>query len=597
MTKAEQVVEESAGWLVEHRYRAVLQVLEGAPVAVAARQAGASRQSLYTWPRRYEMGGMAGLADNSRRPHTSPNRLPAELEAMVCDLRRQFPRWGARRISHELQLRGVGDAPGRSTVYRVLVRNGLINHEEQRHKRKYRRWQREAPMQLWQMDIMGGVFLEGGRECKLVTGIDDHSRFVVIAQVVVQPSGRAVCAAFTEALQRYGVPSEVLTDNGKQFTGRFTKPVPAEVLFERVCRENGITARLTKPRSPTTTGKIERFHGSLRRELLDMVGAFADLATAQAAIDAWVHAYNHSRPHQALKMATPVSVFRPSAAAAPNAAVPEPTPAALPPKIPAELIHPTAATAASELDVKAVEWQKVVPPGGRLTLPNNCGINLGQAYAGRTVTIWADDRSVHVCLDGHLIRTRSSRLSATDLFNLHLKGARLAGPEPGRSAMPTLPPAPTTVVEVDRTVDANGRVNLGGQRVPLASHLIGKQVTLRLDGYLMQVIAGGLLAQTLPAPVPPNKRARLAGARLSDQPLPPAPAQAPRAQRRVGASGEFMIASQRVQLSRTHAGKTVTVIIEDTCLRVTHNDIELAMVPRKNPGQVTRFKATVRPRT
>lgn len=107
-------------------------------------------------------------------------------------------------------------------------------------------------------------------------------------------------------------PSEVLTDNGKQFTGRFTRPRPAEVLFERVCRENGITARLTKPRTPTTTGKIERFHQTLRRELLDHCGPFADLAAAQAAVDAWAQAYNEVRPHQAIGMATPASLFRPT---------------------------------------------------------------------------------------------------------------------------------------------------------------------------------------------------------------------------------------------------------------------------------------------
>src|SRR3982074_2767824 len=151
-----------------------------------------------------------------------------------------------------------------------------------------------------QMDLVGGVFLVGGRECKLLTGIDDHSRFVVIATVVAVPSGRAVCEAFLAALRRYGVPSEVLTDNGKQFPGRFTKPRPAEVLFERTCRENGITARLTKPSSPTTTGKIERWHRTLRREFLDHSGPFADLPAAQAAVDAWVHGYNHSRPHQSL---------------------------------------------------------------------------------------------------------------------------------------------------------------------------------------------------------------------------------------------------------------------------------------------------------
>jgi integrase-like protein len=97
-------------------------------------------------------------------------------------------------------------------------------------------------MQLWQMDLVGGVFLADGRECKMVTGIDDHSRFIVIAAVVVIPTGRAV-VAFTAAMRRYGVPSEVLTDNGKQFTGRFTRPYPAEVLFERICRENGISQR------------------------------------------------------------------------------------------------------------------------------------------------------------------------------------------------------------------------------------------------------------------------------------------------------------------------------------------------------------------
>jgi transposase InsO family protein len=155
------------------------------------------------------------------------------------------------------------------------------------------------------------VFLADGRECKLVTGIDDHSRFVVIAPVVTEPSARAVCQAFTAAMTRHGVPSEVLTDNGKQFTGRFTKPYPAEVLFERICRENGITTRLTKPRSPTTTGKIERWHKTLRRELLDAAGPFPDIETAQASIDAWVDGYNHTRPHQSLGMATRQLCFGP----------------------------------------------------------------------------------------------------------------------------------------------------------------------------------------------------------------------------------------------------------------------------------------------
>jgi transposase InsO family protein len=226
---------------------------------------------------------------------------------------RTRPRWGARRITFELGQSGVASPPSRATVHRILVRNGLVRPQPQQHRRKYRRWQREAPMHLWQLDRVGGVFLADGRECKMLTGIDDHTRFVVVAAVLAVPSGRAVADAFLKAMRVYGVPSEVLTDNGKQFTGRFTKPRPAEVLFERVCRENGITARLIKPYSPTTTGKIERWHQTLRRELLDPTDPFVDLPSAQAAITAWVHTYNRARPHQSLDMATPASLFRPNA--------------------------------------------------------------------------------------------------------------------------------------------------------------------------------------------------------------------------------------------------------------------------------------------
>lgn len=108
-------------------------------------------------------------------------------------------------------------------------------------------------MQLWQLDIMGSVMITdpaasgGVTEAKLISGIDDHSRYSVIATVVPRASARAVCTALITAMAEYGVPEEVLTDNGRQFTGRFGAPRPAEVLFERICRHDGITQRLTKP--------------------------------------------------------------------------------------------------------------------------------------------------------------------------------------------------------------------------------------------------------------------------------------------------------------------------------------------------------------
>ena len=118
---------------------------------------------------------------------------------------------------------------------------------------------------------------------------------------------QAVCDGLAAALRRHGVPGQILTDNGKVFTGRFGHP-PVEVLFDRICRENGIEHLLTQPRSPTTTGKIERFHRTLRIEF-DTSRVFADLASAQAELDAWVVDYNTTRTHQSLGDETPASRF------------------------------------------------------------------------------------------------------------------------------------------------------------------------------------------------------------------------------------------------------------------------------------------------
>jgi transposase InsO family protein len=142
---------------------------------------------------------------------------------------------------------------------------------------------------LWQMDVTSSVFLADGTELKLISGLDDCSRFCVIATVVRRATGRAVCRAFVAAMRLYGIPDELLTDNGKVFTGRFGKPRPAEVLFERICRKNGIKQLLIKPYSPTTIGKVERWHQTLQTDFLNETGPFATIDEAQAAVDGWRH--------------------------------------------------------------------------------------------------------------------------------------------------------------------------------------------------------------------------------------------------------------------------------------------------------------------
>jgi transposase InsO family protein len=211
-------------------------------------------------------------------------------------------------IRHRLRREGFDAVPSVSGIYRALRRAGLIDDQSRRRQLPtYRRWERGRPMELWQLDTVGGVLLVDGTECKLLTGVDDHSRYCVCAGVMVRATARPVCGLFVEALERHGVPEEVLTDNAKVFTDRFGLRA-TEVLFDKICRENGIAHRLTAPRSPTTTGKIERFHRTLRTEFL-AGRMFASLQAAQAALDAWVASYNTDRPHQSLGMQTPDERF------------------------------------------------------------------------------------------------------------------------------------------------------------------------------------------------------------------------------------------------------------------------------------------------
>jgi transposase len=201
--------------VVEQRYRAVLEVLEeGVPVIEVARRYGVARQTVHEWLARYANdGGLGGLADRSSRPQTCPHQMPAVVEARIVGIRRDHPGWGPSRIRWELERAGVAPLPGRSAVYRALIRHGLIVPGRRKRRREdYRRWERSAAMQLWQMDVMGRVHLAGGQEVKIVTGIDDHSRFVVCAKVVARATAWPVCQALAGALAAHGIPEQILTD-------------------------------------------------------------------------------------------------------------------------------------------------------------------------------------------------------------------------------------------------------------------------------------------------------------------------------------------------------------------------------------------------
>jgi transposase InsO family protein len=140
-------------------------------------------------------------------------------------------------------------------------------------------------MELWQLDVME-TRLADRSAVKILTGVDDHSRFCVVARAMPRATARPVCKAFAQALRAHGVPQAVLTDNGRVFSGRAARS-RLEVLFDRICRENGIRHLLTAVRAPTTTGKIERFHRTLRHELLS-TRSFSSVADVQRALDHYV---------------------------------------------------------------------------------------------------------------------------------------------------------------------------------------------------------------------------------------------------------------------------------------------------------------------
>lgn len=241
--------------MAEQRYQAVLAVIsDGETVTDVAARFGVARKTVHEWLAKYEAGGLEGLADRSHRPRSCPHQMDPGVEVELAVLRRRHPSWGPRRLVFELTKQDI--RVSESAVYRALVRLNLIDPTGRRPRdRKWKRWERGAAMELWQMDVVGGFVLADGRRVKALTGVDDHSRFCVSAYLMVRETSRNVCDGLAAALRTHGVPGQILTDNGKVFTGRFNTP-PVEVLFDRICRENGIEHLHTQPRSPTTTGKI-----------------------------------------------------------------------------------------------------------------------------------------------------------------------------------------------------------------------------------------------------------------------------------------------------------------------------------------------------
>jgi transposase InsO family protein len=525
------------------------------------------------------------------------------VEVRVAELRRQHPRWGAQRIRLEMLRKPPQDwaIPSTRTINRVLIRHGLVTSRKRRRPREsYLRWERPAAMLLWQLDIVGGVMLLDSRtgvlrEAKVVTGVDDHSRFCVIASVVERATGRAVCLALAAALSRFGVPEEILTDNGKQFTDRFGKG--GEVLFDKICRHNAITHRLTQPASPTTTGKIERFHLTLRRELLDDHQPYESFAAARTAIDRFVTQYNTDRPHQALDAVVPVT---PAERFSP---VPDEQRNLIELWLPPALAS-TPTTSAEEEQAESaegalagpvpwaggpVELDRIVPPSGNMQLAGK-QFWLGPSRSGQIVRFWAGVDMIHLLIGGAKVKTVRSHLTVNDLARLVAEGAVNAGPSP-------LPPIQDgAAVEVDRAIGSGGITSLGGKVILAAEILAGRRVGIRIEADTLMFfdLQTRELLRTRPNPLTREQVVRLRGNRPAGP--PPRPSLEPiRVQRRASKDGIICVCQQKVALGRIHRYETFTIAVSDTTLAIELGDQETRVVRRTTTTPVINIKSN-RPR-
>ncbi len=295
-----------------------LACVEGTGIRELCRRFGISPKTGYKWLRRYRASGRSGLDDRSRRPHRSPRRTPATMEAMILAVRDRHPAWGGRKIAAWLTARGQGPVPSPGTITAILRRHDRIDPAESAKHKPWRRFEHPAPNDLWQMDFMGHFALTRAGRCHPLTVLDDHSRFAVCLRACRDETRRTVETRLTGVFKRYGLPDRILADNGSPWGGMAVGDATRlGVWLMRL----GIRLVHGRPYHPQTQGKDERFHRTVRAELVGRE-AWPDLVRCQTAFDGWRDLYNLERPHQALDMATPASRYRPSRRAFPTALPP-----------------------------------------------------------------------------------------------------------------------------------------------------------------------------------------------------------------------------------------------------------------------------------
>jgi transposase InsO family protein len=294
----------------ERREFVRLAMQEGTNRRELCRRYGVHPDTGYKWLAR--AAANEELADRSRRPHTSPARTAAPIEQQILAVRDEHPAWGARKIVRYLERDGIV-CPAPSTVHDILRRHGRIVATGAAPQ-PWQRFEKPAPNLLWQMDFKGHIPLSSGGRCHPLTIVDDHSRYAVGLEACADEQAATVQGRLEQVFRRYGLPEAFFVDNGTPWgdaSGQRWTRLGVWLL------KLGIEVLHSRPYHPQSRGKSERFHRTLKAEVLAL-RRFRDLAEVQRALDSWRTVYNLDRPHQALGQDVPANRYRPSQRAMPN---------------------------------------------------------------------------------------------------------------------------------------------------------------------------------------------------------------------------------------------------------------------------------------
>jgi transposase InsO family protein len=303
------------------RYLVEAHLREGRPVAELAAEHGVHPSWIYRLLARYRAEGDAGLIPRSRRPKTSPTALSDDLENEIVLFRKQLSEEGldaGAQTIHWHLVRRHSTAPSVSSIMRVLRRRGcVVPQPKKRPRSSFIRFEADLPNECWQSDMTHWT-LTGDTHVEIVNFIDDHSRYCIASVAVPITRATDVAQIFTTAIERYGTPASVLTDNGCIYTAKYRG---GKVVMETLTEALGITYKHSSPYHPQTCGKVERFHQTLKKHLTKQDVA-TTLSELQAQLDRFVTYYNEQRPHRALARRTPAEAFAARLKAHPAASIP-----------------------------------------------------------------------------------------------------------------------------------------------------------------------------------------------------------------------------------------------------------------------------------